>query len=211
MQAGQAHGIRPFGVEAQRLLRLEKGHIIIGQDTDGLTTPFEAAMDWAVKMDKPFFVGQRSLKIIEKRRASASWSASSLDQTTRARRPRNAIWSSATGQIAGRVTSIAFSPSLGRHIGLAFVPPDMAAEGTRFIIRADGGQMVEARVVPDAVLRSGGRAQKAADMNATRRSPLHDLACAAAAVGRSCTACRRRMRASAGEMRRSSTRWRWPI
>ncbi len=64
MQAGCAHGIQPFGVEAQRLLRLEKAHIIIGQDTDGLTTPIEAAMDWAVKMDKPYFIGQRSLKII---------------------------------------------------------------------------------------------------------------------------------------------------
>ena len=40
MEAGTALGIRPFGVEAQRRLRLEKGHIIIGQDTDGLTTPW---------------------------------------------------------------------------------------------------------------------------------------------------------------------------
>ncbi len=39
MDAGKTHGIRPFGVEAQRVLRLEKGHIIIGQDTDGLTNP----------------------------------------------------------------------------------------------------------------------------------------------------------------------------
>ena len=41
MKAGEAHGIGPFGVEAQRLLRLEKGHLILGQDTDGLTTPFD--------------------------------------------------------------------------------------------------------------------------------------------------------------------------
>src|SRR5262249_2573553 len=67
MSAGASFDIRPFGVEAQRLLRLEKGHIIIGQDTDGLTTPLQARMDWAVKMDKAFFVGQRSLRIIEKR------------------------------------------------------------------------------------------------------------------------------------------------
>ncbi|MEO8630985.1 MAG: 2Fe-2S iron-sulfur cluster-binding protein, partial [Betaproteobacteria bacterium] len=38
VESGADFGIRPFGVEAQRLLRLEKGHIIIGQDTDGLTT-----------------------------------------------------------------------------------------------------------------------------------------------------------------------------
>src|SRR5262249_19268287 len=64
LEAGRSHGIRPFGVEAQRVLRLEKGHVIIGQDTDGLTHPFEAGLDWAVKMDKRFFVGQRSLKIL---------------------------------------------------------------------------------------------------------------------------------------------------
>jgi sarcosine oxidase subunit alpha len=37
MEAGKPFGIVPFGVEAQRILRLEKGHIIVGQDTDGLT------------------------------------------------------------------------------------------------------------------------------------------------------------------------------
>ena len=48
MEAGQPFGIKPFGVEAQRVLRLEKGHIIIGQDTDGLTHPYEADMAWAI-------------------------------------------------------------------------------------------------------------------------------------------------------------------
>src|SRR6204780_2505685 len=66
-EAGRPHGLRPFGVEAQRVLRLEKGHLIVGQDTDGLTDPFEASARWAVSMKKPFFVGQRSLKILESR------------------------------------------------------------------------------------------------------------------------------------------------
>ncbi|HZW29945.1 MAG TPA: 2Fe-2S iron-sulfur cluster-binding protein, partial [Isosphaeraceae bacterium] len=64
LEAGRSHQIRPFGVEAQRVLRLEKGHVIIGQDTDGLTHPVEAGLGWAVKRDKPFFVGQRSLAIL---------------------------------------------------------------------------------------------------------------------------------------------------
>ena len=61
--AGQETGLQPFGVEAQRLLRLEKGHVIIGQDTDGLTTPEEAGMGWAVSKRKPFFVGSRAIQI----------------------------------------------------------------------------------------------------------------------------------------------------
>jgi sarcosine oxidase subunit alpha len=52
MAAGGTAGIKPFGVEAQRVLRLEKGHIIIGQDTDGLTHPLEADMAWAIAKNR---------------------------------------------------------------------------------------------------------------------------------------------------------------
>ena len=71
IEAGAAHGIRPFGVEAQRLLRLEKGHIIVGQDTDGLTTPDEAGMAWAVSRAMPFFVGGRATEIQARRARGA--------------------------------------------------------------------------------------------------------------------------------------------
>ena len=52
LEAGKSFGIRPFGVEAQRLLRLEKRHVIVGVDTDALTEPFEAGMAWVAKLDK---------------------------------------------------------------------------------------------------------------------------------------------------------------
>src|SRR5204862_1803526 len=65
MGAGRPHGVLPFGVEAQRLLRLEKGHLINGQDTDALTNPFEVGLEWALGKNKPFFVGQRSLAIVK--------------------------------------------------------------------------------------------------------------------------------------------------
>ena len=58
LQAGAEYKIRPFGVEAQRLLRLEKRHVIVGVDTDALTNPYEADMSWAIKLDKPDFVGK---------------------------------------------------------------------------------------------------------------------------------------------------------
>jgi sarcosine oxidase subunit alpha len=162
MQAGRVHGIRPFGVEAQRLLRLEKAHIIIGQDTDGLTTPIEAGMGWAVKMDKPFFIGQRSLKIMGGKKTRAQLIGFMLDAGEENAAPKECHLVIRDGQIAGRVTSIAFSPALGRHVGLAFVAPDMAAEGTRFFIRADAGRMVQARVVPTPFYDPSGALQKAA-------------------------------------------------
>ncbi|KAJ0344489.1 hypothetical protein COL154_014008, partial [Colletotrichum chrysophilum] len=65
--AGDTFGLRPFGTDAQRLLRLEMGHHLISHDTDGLTNPFEAHSESLLAMDKDFFIGQRSLQIIQKR------------------------------------------------------------------------------------------------------------------------------------------------
>ncbi len=60
-EAGQAHGITPYGTETMHVLRAEKGFIIVGQDTDGTVTPYDAGLDWAVGKKKPDFVGKRSL------------------------------------------------------------------------------------------------------------------------------------------------------
>jgi sarcosine oxidase subunit alpha len=160
MEAGREFGIRPFGVEAQRLLRLEKGHIIIGQDTDGLTTPYEAALEWVVRMDKPFFVGQRSLRIIQPQVRKQKLVGFALDKGLSGEPPKESHLVIRDGNIAGRVTSIAFSESLGHHVGLAFVAPVLANEGTRFNIRADAGQMVEAQVVKTPFYDPGAERQK---------------------------------------------------
>jgi sarcosine oxidase subunit alpha len=147
MDAGTPHGLRPFGVEAQRLLRLEKGHLIVGQDTDGLTTPFEAGLDWALKMDKPFFVGQRSLQIVAGRALRHVLVGFTLDKRFTGSAPRECHLVIHEGEIGGRVTSIAWSPALLRHIGLAFVPPALSAVGSTFSIRISDGSTVTATVV----------------------------------------------------------------
>ncbi len=59
--AGQAHGITPYGTETMHVLRAEKGFIIVGQDTDGTVTPYDAGLSWAVGKKKPDFVGKRSM------------------------------------------------------------------------------------------------------------------------------------------------------
>ena len=61
VDAGQEFALAPFGVEAQRLLRLEKKHLLPGVDTDALSNPLESDLPWIVKLDKPDFVGRRSL------------------------------------------------------------------------------------------------------------------------------------------------------
>lgn len=145
MRAGERLGIRAFGVEAQRLLRLEKGHAIIGQDTDNLTNPFEARLGWAVRMGKPFFVGQRSLRIHERRGARQTLVGFELPGEHPPVLEANLLIDG--GDIAGRVTSIARSPTLGRTIGLAMAAPHLATPGTGLAIRASDGRMVAARVV----------------------------------------------------------------
>jgi sarcosine oxidase subunit alpha len=112
-----------------------------------LTVPYDAALEWTLRMDKPFFVGQRSLRIIEKHTRKHKLAGFALDQRFSGEPPKECHLVIRNGDMAGRVTSIAFSESVGRYIGLAFVAPEMAQEGTRFTIRADAGRMVEAQVV----------------------------------------------------------------
>ncbi|ARE38605.1 Sarcosine oxidase alpha subunit [Rhodovulum sp. P5] len=60
-EAGQHYGITAYGTETMHVLRAEKGYIIVGQDTDGTVTPYDAGMGWAVGKKKPDFVGMRGL------------------------------------------------------------------------------------------------------------------------------------------------------
>jgi sarcosine oxidase, subunit alpha len=144
--AGLPRGLRPFGVEAQRVLRLEKGHLIVSQDTDGLTDPFEANARWAVSMKKPFFVGQRSLRILEARGPRQKLIGIEILDPNRVVKESHLIIDQ--GAIAGRVTSVAHSPTLNKTIGLAMLAPQLAEAGREVRIRTDGGLMLTARVAP---------------------------------------------------------------
>jgi sarcosine oxidase subunit alpha len=61
IDAGRPLNVTPHGLQALFALRLEKGHVIVGMDTELDSTPRRLGMDWAVKMDKPDFVGRTSL------------------------------------------------------------------------------------------------------------------------------------------------------
>jgi sarcosine oxidase subunit alpha len=143
--AGMKRGLRPFGVEAQRVLRLEKGHLIVGQDTDGLTDPFEANAAWAVNMQKPFFIGQRSLKILRAR--GPRQLLVGIEMTDLERMPRECHLVIDKNDIAGRITSVVHSRTLNKAIGLAMLSPELAQTGREIEIRGDAGEMLRARVV----------------------------------------------------------------
>jgi sarcosine oxidase subunit alpha len=157
MKAGERYGIRAFGVEAQRVLRLEKGHVIVGQDTDGLTNPLEIGASWALRMNKPFFTGQRSLRILERKPLRQQLVGFTLRDAAD-KRPKESHLVIDGGRIAGRVTSIVHSPTLSRAIGLALVEPAVAQRG-EFRIRIERGEEIEAAVASLPFYDSQGERQ----------------------------------------------------
>ncbi|MFA9459545.1 2Fe-2S iron-sulfur cluster-binding protein [Thiohalorhabdus sp. Cl-TMA] len=151
---GEAGGIRAFGVQAQRVLRLEKGHLLVGQDTDGLTTPFEAGLGGLVHLDKPAFTGRESLALLKERRERR---LVGFTLPPDAPLPEECHLVIVDGAIAGRVTSIAFSPTLGHPIGLAMVDAELADSGAPLPIRLDDGGLVTARPAPKTFYDPQGR------------------------------------------------------
>jgi sarcosine oxidase subunit alpha len=144
-EAGASAGIRAVGVEAQRILRLEKGHIIVGQDTDGLSTPREAALDWAIAGTKPYFVGKAALRIIGQRPLSRKLVGFSLVNAADPV-PQECHLVIRDNSIVGRVTSVAYSATLEKVIGLAYVAADQAEPGSDFTIKTASGKLVTAIV-----------------------------------------------------------------
>jgi sarcosine oxidase subunit alpha len=145
--AGQSVGIKPFGVDTQRLLRLEMGHFIIGHDTDGLTQPLEAGLKWALADDKTFYIGQRSLQIQEKKPLKKQLVGFTLVNPP-AVLPDECCLVMRESQIVGRITSVAHSPTFGKIIGLAYVAAEDVAAGSRFTIRHQNGTDIIATVMP---------------------------------------------------------------
>jgi len=148
MSAGADLGVTPFGVEAQRILRLEKGHLIVGQDTDGLTQAFSAGLDWAVKLDKPDFVGATELRWQHEEGPRTQLVAlQPVDPDVVP--PEASQIVTASTHILGRVTSSRYSPTLSRGICLAQLRADQATPDNIVRILQPDGRVIEARVCAD--------------------------------------------------------------
>ncbi|KAF1052979.1 MAG: Sarcosine oxidase subunit alpha [Stenotrophomonas maltophilia] len=145
MEAGAPFELRPFGVETQRLLRLEKGHVIISQDTDGMTHPGEIDMQWAIGRKKPFFVGKRSIEILEAQPLKRKLVGFTLPKGSAQPLEGHLVLDGA--DISGNVTSCEYSQTLGQIIGLAYAGASQATPGMQIPIRVEGGQIVRATVV----------------------------------------------------------------
>ena len=140
LTAGEPERIRPFGLEPQRILRLQKQHIIVGQDTDSESTPFGAAMPWAVKLDKDEdFIGKWALARVAEQpveTALVGFTLADGDVPT-----EGSVVLDDRGAAAGQVTSARHSRRLGRVIGMAWVPVSLASDGAGITIADNGGRL----------------------------------------------------------------------
>jgi aminomethyltransferase len=135
VEAGKPEGLRPAGLGARDSLRLEVAYRLYGSDMDDDTTPLEAGLAWVVKLDKGDFVGREALvrqKTAGLPRKLVGFSL--LDPGI----PRHGFDVLRDGRKVGTVTSGTRSPSLKISIGLAYVPPALAAEGSTFAIDIRG-------------------------------------------------------------------------
>ena len=100
---------------------LEKKHVIIGHDTDALSNPFDADLKWVVKLDKPDYIGRRAH---ERMQAHAGNNRLVGFQSVNGGRPDDGMLVVIQGKLAGRITSVRFSPLLKKYVGLAWVPTE---------------------------------------------------------------------------------------
>jgi sarcosine oxidase subunit alpha len=135
LERGADLGAKPFGLEAQRILRLEKQHIIIGQDTDSESNVLDANMAWIAKLDKDDFVGKWALEHMKERGPRELLVGFEMENGTL---PAEGCQVVRGGRPSGRITSVRRSRRLGKTVGLAWLPPDLAAEDARFEIRVEG-------------------------------------------------------------------------
>jgi aminomethyltransferase len=143
LAAGGPAGLVPAGLGARDTLRLEAGMALYGHEIDRTTTPWDAGLDWIVKLDKGDFVGREALLA-----AIAEGPAQKLVGFEMVGRgiARDGHPIVVDGAVVGEVTSGTFSPTFERAIGMGYVDTAFAAPGTALEIDVRG-KLVAARVV----------------------------------------------------------------
>ena len=140
LEAGADLEIKPHGVEALRLLRLEKGHILIGQDTDFDSTPASLSLGWAAKLDKDAFIGKRELERLAEIPVARKLTGFTFEGDTA---PPEGSPLSADGRHVGYLTSSRFSPALGHGVALGFLDAVGGAYSSTVVAGAQAGAVAE--------------------------------------------------------------------
>ncbi len=132
MEAGAPFGIKPIGLAARDTLRLEMGYCLYGNDINDETSPFEAGLGWITKFTKDF-VNSEDLSREKERGPERKLVAFELDERGIPRQGYDIVDNN--GKIIGIVTSGTMSPSLGKGIGLGYVPRIFSEPGSKINIQ----------------------------------------------------------------------------
>ena len=131
-EAGAEFGIKPIGLAARDTLRLEMGFCLYGNDIDDTTSPLEAGLGWITKFTKDF-INSENLKKQKEEGITKRLVGFELLERGIPRHDYEIV--DTNGNVIGRVTSGTQSPSLGKAIGLGYVPKELATEGSEIYIR----------------------------------------------------------------------------
>ncbi|RKY72441.1 MAG: glycine cleavage system aminomethyltransferase GcvT [Candidatus Latescibacterota bacterium] len=143
LQAGKSCTLKPIGLGARDTLRLEMGYRLWGNDIDETTSPFEAALDWTVKLNKGDFIGRKALEKQKKEGVRRRLVGFQMESRIA---PRKGYPLFAEALKIGEVTSGSFSPTLQKGIGLGYVKLQYTRPGTSISVGIRGGNY-PARIV----------------------------------------------------------------
>ncbi len=143
LKSGEDDQVKPAGLGARDLLRLDVGYLLYGNDMDERTTPLEAGAEWVVAWNKDLFQGKPAL--LKQREQGLTRRLVGFEMIERGV-PRHDMKILKDGAIVGKVTSGNFSPILQKGIGLGWLPPALCNEGTLLEIDVRG-KHVPAKVV----------------------------------------------------------------
>ena len=144
LEAGADWGIQPIGLAARDTLRLEMGYCLYGNDIDDTTSPLEAGLGWITKFNKDF-INSESLKKQKEIGVSNTLVGFELSQRGIPRQGYAIV--DAQGISIGRVTSGTMSPSMGKGIGLGYVPMALKEVGSQIHIQ------IRNKIVPAMVVK----------------------------------------------------------
>jgi aminomethyltransferase len=137
-RSGEPHGLVPVGLGARDTLRLEAKLALYGNDIDETTTPWEAKLGWTVKLGKGDFIGRAAL--VAQRAAGVPRGLVGFVVKDRGI-VRHGAPVFLDGEHFSDVTSGTMSPSLGRAIGLCYLPRARAKVGTAFEVEVRGRRL----------------------------------------------------------------------
>ncbi|MCS6897893.1 MAG: glycine cleavage system aminomethyltransferase GcvT [Nitrospira sp.] len=159
LEKGRPFGVKPAGLGARDLLRLEMGYLLYGHDIDEGTTPLEAGVEWAVDFAKGTFIG-RDVLWAQKQVGPARRLIGFELREKAVPRQGFAIFDGTAATVIGTVTSGNFSPLLQKGIGMGYVSSAHAAPGTTIVIDIRG-KMIPATVVKPPFYRKASRFRQA--------------------------------------------------